>query len=179
MNFRQSLMSSPIGFTYRWSGLDGLLPPDTRRVIFRAKKVLEGLVYDTVYLEGNPYTFPEVKTLLEGITVGGHRLTDQRQVLNQAESWHVLFDLVQGGRYSLGKDTFLRLHAIVAREEALTWGVFRDGEVTIAGTKYQNGGAEASSLFTASKTSTSAGWSSSCSAPCTSSFSMATNGLRD
>lgn len=55
--------------------------PEKVRTVFRVKKVLEGIVYDTVALEGNPFTFPEVKTLLDGITVGGHKLFDERQVL--------------------------------------------------------------------------------------------------
>ncbi|CZR83213.1 hypothetical protein CDFC105_43918 [Clostridioides difficile] len=32
-------------------------------------------------LENNPFTFPEVQTLLDGITVGGHKLSDQNQIL--------------------------------------------------------------------------------------------------
>ena len=34
---------------------------DRDRALFRVRKVLEGVVYDTVALEGNPFTFPEVK----------------------------------------------------------------------------------------------------------------------
>jgi len=37
-------------------------------------------------LEGNPITWPEVKTLMDGVTVGGHRIDDQRQVLNLADA---------------------------------------------------------------------------------------------
>ncbi len=37
-------------------------------------------------LEGNPFTYPEVQTLLEGITVGGRRLSDERQILSLSES---------------------------------------------------------------------------------------------
>lgn len=55
---------------------------DVRRACFRVRKVLEGVVHDTVALEGNPFSLPEVKTLLDGVTVGGHRLEDERQVLN-------------------------------------------------------------------------------------------------
>ena len=43
----------------------------TQRACFRARKLLEEIVYDTVALENNPFTFPEVKTLIDGITVGG------------------------------------------------------------------------------------------------------------
>lgn len=60
--------------------------PDRARAIFRARKALDEVVFDTVALEGNPLTFPEVKTLLEGVTVGGRRVEDAEQVLNQARS---------------------------------------------------------------------------------------------
>lgn len=110
---------------------------DVARACFRVRKVLEGVVHDTVALEGNPFTLPEVKTLLDGVTVGGHRLEDERQVLNQAASWKELLARAQNGRFELNRKTFCELHALVAREEALEWGVFRTGSVTIAGTDYR------------------------------------------
>ena len=98
------------------------------------RKVFEGVVHDTVALEGNPFTLPEVKTLLDGVTVGGHRLEDERQVLNQAASWKELLAHAQQGTFKLNRKTFCNLHALVAREEAAEWGVFRTSSVTIAGT---------------------------------------------
>ena len=112
-------------------------PFQVRRACFRVRKVLEGVVYDTVALEGNPFTLPEVKTLIEGITVGGHRLEDADQVLNQAASWRRLLALVESGTFVCNRATFEELHALVAQREALTWGLFRTGSVTIAGTDYQ------------------------------------------
>lgn len=43
-------------------------------------------MFETVKLEGNPFTFPEVQTLLDGITVGGRKLSDLQQVINQRDS---------------------------------------------------------------------------------------------
>ena len=111
--------------------------PDTRRACFRARKVLEGIVYDTVALEDNPFTFPEVKTLLEGITVGGRQVSDANQVLNQAASWRELLRQVEAGIFEFNAANYKALHALVAREEALTWGVFRDDKVSIAGTAHR------------------------------------------
>ncbi len=82
-------------------------------------------------LEGNPFTFPEVKTLLDGVTVGGRRVSDQEQVLNLAESSKRLLALVKSGRFELSKAIFVELHRLVARNEALEWGLFRgEGEET-------------------------------------------------
>jgi len=87
--------------------------------------MLAEFVWDASMLEGNPFTFPEVQTLLEGITVGGRKLSDQEQVLNLVEGAKKLLRLVKSAEFSLDKTTFLQLHNIVARNEALEWGVFR------------------------------------------------------
>lgn len=110
--------------------------PDKKKSLFLAQKIFAELVYDTVYLEDSPYTFPEVQTLLEGITIGGHKLTDQKLVLNQAESWKKLLDLVSQNTFTLSKEIACSLHTIIAFEEALTWGKFRDIQVRIAGTAW-------------------------------------------
>lgn len=128
---------SPLGFEYADCRFLSDQVPNVRRACFRVRKVLEGVVHDTVALEGNPFTLPEVKTLLDGVTVGGHRLSDEKQVLNQAASWRELLSLVESGAFKASLETLLKLHALVAREEALTWGEFRDGPVSIAGTERQ------------------------------------------
>ena len=87
--------------------------------------MLPEYVWDAGVLEGNPFTFPEVKTLLEGVTVGGRKLSDQEQILNLADSSRYLVDLVKQGMFRLDKDTLCSLNARVARNEALEWGHFR------------------------------------------------------
>jgi adenylate kinase len=42
---------------------------DRERALFFAAKIRADLIYHTAALEGNPYTFPEIQTLLDGITV--------------------------------------------------------------------------------------------------------------
>ena len=126
-----------LGFALGRRRIHTTTKPDKARAIFRARKALEEIVYDTVALEGNPFTFPEVKTLMDGITVGGRRIEDAEQVLNQARSWRDLIARVERGTFKLDRATFEELHAHVAREEALEWGVLRTGAVRIAGTKHQ------------------------------------------
>ena len=133
----QNIIEQALGFSYNPCRFTTNLPPDCRRACFRVRKVLEGIVYDTVALEGNPFTLPEVKTLIEGITVGGHSVEDAEQVINQADSWKELLRLVSVSGFELDKTTANALHALVARKEALTWGQFRDGAVRIAGTNHQ------------------------------------------
>ena len=104
--------------------------------IFLAKKEKIDYIYNTSALEGNPYTLPEVQTLLEGITVGGHKLSDELMILNQNRSVELLFKLLHKKEFSLNKDTFLLLHNEVSKDEAIEWGRFRSGNVRITGTSY-------------------------------------------
>jgi Fic family protein len=91
--------------------------------------MLPEFVWDAAVLEGNPFTYPEVKTLLEGITVGGRKLSDQEQILNLAASSKCLLAMVKADIFILNKLIFCELHSIIARNEALEWGHFR-GEGT-------------------------------------------------
>ena len=101
------------------------------RVCFRVHKMLPEFVWDASMLEGNPLTFPEVKTLLDGVTVGGRKISDQEQILNLAESSKRLVAMVRSGQFELSKPVFTELNGIVARKESLEWGVFRgEGQET-------------------------------------------------
>ena len=135
-----------LGFTLPDFKVETTTPPDSQRACFRARKVLEEIVYDTVALENNPFTFPEVQTLMDGITVGGHKIEDERQVLNQADSWRTTLREVEARTFvpfTDGLDSALRLHALVAKDEALEWGKLRTGQVGIAGTSHQPPAADA------------------------------------
>lgn len=114
-----------------------------------AKRQLAELVCDAVNLEGINYTLPEVQTLLDGITVGGHKITDQQIVLNQSEAWREVFRLVQNDQFVVTAEMACKLHGVAAREDALEWGQFRSGGVMIAGTEYMPPSAdELPELFT-------------------------------
>lgn len=112
------------------------LIPNPKKALFFAKRQLAELVCDAVNLEGIHYTLPEVQTLLDGITVGGHKLSDQQIALNQADAWHFLFNAIEQKTFSLSQTFVCQLHHTAAKEEALEWGKFRKGQVTIAGTQY-------------------------------------------
>ncbi|PHR54704.1 MAG: hypothetical protein COA44_12510 [Arcobacter sp.] len=101
-----------------------------------AKKDKIDFIYNTSALEGNAMTYPEVQTLLEGVTVGGHKLSDEQQVLNQSRSIELLFKMIEESTFILNKECVCSLHKEVAREEALSWGVFRTANVNIGGTQY-------------------------------------------
>jgi hypothetical protein len=115
-----------LGFEWNRDAVPREVPrASLERVVFRFRRMLPEYVWDAGVLEGNPFTFPEVKTLLEGVTVGGRKLSDQEQILNLAESSKYLVDLVKNRDFKLDKATFCSVHALVARNEALEWGHFR------------------------------------------------------
>ncbi len=114
-----------------------IFKPDRELAFFLAKKDKIDFVYNTSALEGNAMTYPEVQTLLEGITVGGHKLSDEQQILNQNKSVEYLFELIENKSFKLNIETFTMLHSLVAKEEALKWGTFREGSVNIGGTDYE------------------------------------------
>lgn len=67
------------------------IPPNPAKALMLAKRQLSEFVCDAVNLEGINMTLQEVQTLLEGITVGGHKLSDQQITVNQGNAWRLLF----------------------------------------------------------------------------------------
>ena len=60
-----------LGFTWDASILPSVMPGDTRRALSIYKQQLASFVWDAAKLENNPFTYFEVQTLLDGVTVGG------------------------------------------------------------------------------------------------------------
>jgi len=101
-----------------------------------AKRQLSELVYDAVNLEGINFTLPEIQTLLDGITVGGRKISDQQIAINQAQAWRTLFHWIENNEFVVSAEKACELHGIAGKDEALEWGKFRKGSVTIAGTAH-------------------------------------------
>lgn len=101
-----------------------------------AKRQLPEFVCDAVNLEGINVTLPEVQTLLDGITIGGHKVSDQQIILNQGQAWRHLLHLLEKNQFELSADVACSIHKIAGKEDALTWGVFRNSGFYIAGTEY-------------------------------------------
>ena len=76
------------------------ITPNRALALMFAKRELSVFVWDAVNLEGIPFTLPEVQTLLDGVTVGGHRVADQQVALNQAAAWKELFAAIEQDRFS-------------------------------------------------------------------------------
>jgi Fic family protein len=112
------------------------IEPDQKRALFVAERSRADFVYNTAALEDNPFTYPEVQTLLDGITVGGHKIADAEQVLRLNQALSHVIALVKNHAFELTAKTAKDIQGIVAKNEALTYGVFRDSLVFVGGTDY-------------------------------------------
>lgn len=110
---------------------------DKEKALFIAKKVFAELVFDVQRLEGMPFTMPEVQTYIQGVTVGGHKVSDVEKLKQQKLGWEALIDLVRTDSFSLTKETACSIQKVIGKGEALELGQFRSGQVGIAGTEYK------------------------------------------
>lgn len=109
---------------------------DKNKLIVLVKNLLPDVVFNMASLEGNPFTYPEVQTLLDGITIGGHKLSDEQQILRIKDGWNYLFNKVKEDNICIDKYIFDKFNEIIAKDEALISGSFRTGQVRIGGTDF-------------------------------------------
>lgn len=107
-------------------------------IIQKIKHMLPEYIYDTAQLENNPITVPEIKTLIDGITIGGRKIADVQQILNLKEAWYYLMDSLKSGRFKADKQFSDAVHFRLGKEAVLEWGVFRNGNVNFAGASNYN-----------------------------------------
>lgn len=114
-----------LGFSWTRADVPAGQAISVERAAFRYKQSLAEIVYDAGALEGNPFTYPEVQTLLDGVTVGGRSIADQQQIQNLGEAAKRLFAMVFDREFRLDKPTSDELHRLVGKDEALDPGHFR------------------------------------------------------
>ncbi len=101
--------------------------------LFLAKKKWDENIYCGMRMENRAVTFPQTRTILDGVNVPGVRLDDIQAILNMRDAWRYLLDTVEK---PLTLAYLCRLNGFVARNEALAWGTLRTGSVGISGTDY-------------------------------------------
>ncbi len=101
--------------------------------LFLAKKKWDENIYCGMRMENRAVTFPQTRTILDGVNVPGVRLDDIQAILNMRDAWRHLLDTVDE---PLTLDYLCRLNGFIARNEALAWGTLRTGSVGISGTDY-------------------------------------------
>lgn len=122
-------------FTYDYKINNSVKICDKQKAIMLVSKMLPEYVFDTSKLENNPLTFPEVKTLIDGITTGGHKISDVEQVLNIKNAWLSLLELIKTDSFFPSLKNFNLINDIIAKDEAIYANAFRNGATCISDTK--------------------------------------------
>lgn len=109
---------------------------DKGKALFIVRKLLAEFVYDFQRLEGMSFTMPELQTYLQGVTIGGHKISDVDKLRQQQLGWELLIEMVKDGSFALTKETACVIQKVLVHGEVLEVGQFRSGQVGIAGTEY-------------------------------------------
>ena len=101
--------------------------------IFLAKRNLVDNIYANARMEGLNITFPETKTILEGVNVPNLKIDEIQCILNLRDAWKYLINNIHA---DFNLDFICKINELVARSESIAWGVLRQGGVQITGTDY-------------------------------------------
>ena len=101
--------------------------------IFLAKRNLVDNIYSNAKMEGLNITFPETKTILEGVNVPNLRIDEIQCILNLRDAWKYVINNIEN---DFNLDFICKINELVARNESIDWGVLRQGTVQITGTDY-------------------------------------------
>lgn len=101
--------------------------------LFLAKKKWDENIYCGMKMENRAVTFPQTKTILNGVNVPNVQLDDIQAILNMRDAWRYLLDTINE---PVTLDYMCKLNGFIARNEALEWGKLRTGTVGISGTEY-------------------------------------------
>lgn len=101
--------------------------------IFLAKRNLVDNIYSNARMEGLNITFPETKTILEGINVPNLKIDEIQCILNLRDAWKYTINNINE-KFDLS--FICKINELVARNESISWGTLRNGNVEITGTEY-------------------------------------------
>lgn len=101
--------------------------------LFLARKKWDENVYCGMRMENRAVTFPQTKTILQGVNVPSVQLSDIEAILNMRDVWRFLLDSMDA---PVTLEYLCKLNEFIARNESLEWGKLRTGSVGISGTDY-------------------------------------------
>jgi len=101
--------------------------------VFLAKRNLIDNIYANARMEGLNITFPQTKTILEGVNVPSLKIDEIQVILNLRDAWNYVINNINE---NMNLKFICKINEFVARNESIAWGVLRNGVVEITGTKY-------------------------------------------
>ena len=102
--------------------------------IFLAKRNVVGNIYNSIKLEGLKITFAETYAIYYKAYLKEVHISDVNTVLNLKNAWKYVLSNIDK---PITLEYILDVHKEVANDEALAWGVLRNGGVGIGGTDYR------------------------------------------
>lgn len=91
--------------------------------IFLAKRNLVDNIYTNAKMEGLNITFPETKTILEGVNVPNLKIDEIQCVLNLRDAWKYIINNIND---EFDLNFICKINELVARNESLSWGTLRN-----------------------------------------------------
>ena len=121
-----------LGFSWDPSTIPNTAPVRTAKAAaFRFHKSFAEYNWQAAVLSGLPFSLPSVRSLLGGVTVGGHRIDHQDQVLGLIAGSKELLQCVAFERFTLTKTRYLDFNALIMKHHAVECGIFRgEGQET-------------------------------------------------
>ena len=101
--------------------------------IFLAKRNLVDNIYSNARMEGLNVTFPQTKTILDGINVPELKIDEIQCILNLRDAWKFVINNINE---TFDINFICKVNELVERNECISWGTLRNGKVEITGTDY-------------------------------------------
>ena len=131
-------MQDALGFF--WEGSFSFSLPQADSVVSALRIFKQNLASITWHamttLENNPTSLPQTETILKGQSVSGIAIADLMQVKNYGDGARLLVAMCHDNTFALDEQSACALHALVGKEDALTWGIFRNTQVNIVAADY-------------------------------------------
>ena len=94
--------------------------------VFLAKRNIIDNIYANARMEGLNVTFPQTKTILEGVNVPNLKIDEIQVILNLRDAWNYVINNIEE-KFNL--KFICKVNEFVARNESIEWGVLRKGIV--------------------------------------------------
>lgn len=101
--------------------------------IFFAKKLFTEFIYNSAHLEGCNVTFPQTQTIIDGAVINNVSVDDIQTVLNLRDGYRYLLNNID---IPLDLTYICKINEFVSRNESLSWGTLRTGQIGVSGTKW-------------------------------------------
>lgn len=106
-----------------------------REARFLLKKNIVELIHSTSRLEKVNTTFPQTKTIIDGMSVSGISTDDIQVILNLKNAYQYVLNLPYTTKFDIW--IACKINSFVSYNESLDWGVLRTGNIGIHGVSYQ------------------------------------------